>query len=99
MLGDLWGDLARGIATVTAAPARAAGLTDRGRLEPGLRADVIRVARIGGAAVLRGTWVAGPPRRPDRLLYSKSQASRSSARARRQAERSGPANPPALRRS
>lgn len=58
-LGDLWGDLARGIATVTAAPARVAGLDDRGRLEPGLRADVIRVARIGGAAVVRGTWVAG----------------------------------------
>lgn len=58
-LGDLWGDLARGVATVTAAPARAAGLTDRGRLEPGLRADVVRVARLGGAAVVRGTWVAG----------------------------------------
>ena len=58
-LGEIWGDLARGVATVTEAPARVAGLTDRGRLEPGLRADVIRVARIGGAAVLRGTWVAG----------------------------------------
>ncbi|QYZ70778.1 alpha-D-ribose 1-methylphosphonate 5-triphosphate diphosphatase [Neotabrizicola shimadae] len=58
-LGELWGDLARGIATVTAAPARVAGLDDRGRLEPGLRADVIRVTRIGGAAVVRGTWVAG----------------------------------------
>lgn len=58
-LGEIWGDLARGIATVTEAPARVAGLTDRGRLDPGLRADVIRVARIGGAAVLRGTWVAG----------------------------------------
>lgn len=58
-LGEIWGDLARGVATVTEAPARVAGLTDRGRLAPGLRADVIRVARIGGAAVLRGTWVAG----------------------------------------
>ena len=58
-LGEIWGDLARGVATVTEAPARVAGLKDRGRLEPGLRADVIRVARIGGAAVLRGTWVAG----------------------------------------
>lgn len=59
MLGDRWGDLARGIATVTAAPARAVGLTDRGRLEVGARADVIRVARIGGAAALRGVWVQG----------------------------------------
>lgn len=59
LLGDLWGDLARGVATVTAAPAGAAHLADRGRLEPGLRADVIRVARIAGAAVVRGVWVAG----------------------------------------
>ncbi len=59
MLGDLWGDLARGVATVTAAPARAAGLDDRGRIAPGLRADLVRVARVGGAAVARGTWVAG----------------------------------------
>ncbi len=59
MLGDLWGDVARGVATVTAAPAAAAGLTDRGRLLIGTRADVIRVARVGGAAAVRGTWVQG----------------------------------------
>jgi alpha-D-ribose 1-methylphosphonate 5-triphosphate diphosphatase len=59
MLGDLWGDVARGIATVTAAPAKAAGLADRGHLSLGARADVIRVARIGGAGALRGTWVQG----------------------------------------
>ncbi len=59
MLADLWGDLARGIATVTAAPAAAAGLADRGRIEPGARADVIRVARAGGTAVVRGSWVQG----------------------------------------
>ncbi len=59
MLGDIWGDMARGIATVTAAPAQAAGLTDRGSLIVGSRADVIRVARIGNAGGLRGTWVAG----------------------------------------
>lgn len=59
MLGDLWGDMARGIATVTAAPAAATGLDDRGRLVPGLRADVIRVARIGAAGAVRGVWVAG----------------------------------------
>lgn len=58
-LGDLWGDVARGVATVTAAPAAAAGLTDRGVLAVGQRADVIRVARIGTAARVRGTWVAG----------------------------------------
>jgi len=59
MLGDLWGDLPRGIATVTKAPAAAAGLTDRGAIAPGLRADLIRVARFGTAGMLRGTWVAG----------------------------------------
>lgn len=59
LLGDLWGDMARGIATVTAAPASATGLDDRGSLTPGLRGDVIRVARIGTAGAVRGVWVAG----------------------------------------
>ncbi|MFN3955068.1 MAG: alpha-D-ribose 1-methylphosphonate 5-triphosphate diphosphatase [Pararhodobacter sp.] len=59
MLGDLWGDMARGVATVTAAPAAAAGLADRGQLAPGARADVIRVARMAGGAVVRGAWVQG----------------------------------------
>jgi alpha-D-ribose 1-methylphosphonate 5-triphosphate diphosphatase len=59
MLGDLWGDMARGIATVTHAPAEAVGLADRGRLQIGLRADVIRVRRIGSAGAVRGAWVQG----------------------------------------
>lgn len=59
MLGDLWGDLARGMRTVTSAPAAAVGLQDRGQLTLGARADLIRVARVGGAAALRGTWVQG----------------------------------------
>jgi alpha-D-ribose 1-methylphosphonate 5-triphosphate diphosphatase len=58
-LGEAAGDMAEGIARVTAAPARAAGLVDRGRLEPGLRGDVIRFATVAGAPVLRGTWVHG----------------------------------------
>lgn len=58
MLGDLWGDMARGIATVTAAPADATGLEDRGRLALGLKGDVIRVARMKSASV-RGVWVGG----------------------------------------
>jgi len=57
MLGDLWGDLARGIATVTAAPAAATGLADRGHLDLGARADLIRVARIGTSGAVRGAWV------------------------------------------
>lgn len=59
MLGDLWDDLPRGVATVTAAPARATGLTDRGEIAPGKRADLVRVRRIAGTSMPRGTWVAG----------------------------------------
>lgn len=58
-LADIWDDLPRAIATVTANPAEAAGLKDRGRIAPGLRADLIRFAGKDGLAVLRETWVAG----------------------------------------
>jgi len=58
-LGQMWNDLPRGIATVTVAPARATGLSDRGRLEVGLRADIIRVQLHGDAPIVRGTWVQG----------------------------------------
>jgi len=59
MLGDLWDDMARGIATVTRAPADAAHLPDRGRIETGARADLVRVARIEGTPMVRETWVQG----------------------------------------
>ena len=59
VLGDLWEDTARGVATVTRAPADAVGLADRGRLAPGARADVIRVHRVAGAGAVRGVWVTG----------------------------------------
>jgi alpha-D-ribose 1-methylphosphonate 5-triphosphate diphosphatase len=58
-LGAIWNDLPRGIATVTTAPAAAAGLTDRGRIAPGLRADLVRLRPVGDAAVVRGVWSAG----------------------------------------
>ncbi|MEC7298851.1 MAG: alpha-D-ribose 1-methylphosphonate 5-triphosphate diphosphatase [Pseudomonadota bacterium] len=58
-LGELWGDMARGIATVTSAPARASGLADRGMLEPGQRADLIRFSMIAGVPAVRGVWVQG----------------------------------------
>ncbi|HBM58501.1 MAG TPA: phosphonate metabolism protein PhnM, partial [Citreicella sp.] len=58
-LADLWEDLPRGIATVTRAPAEAAGLQDRGRLAPGLLGDVVRVAHIEGQPVIRGVWSHG----------------------------------------
>lgn len=58
-LGDGWNDLARGIGTVTEAPARYLGLSDRGRLEVGLRADLIRFRRVGGAPAVIETWSNG----------------------------------------
>ncbi|WP_226621112.1 alpha-D-ribose 1-methylphosphonate 5-triphosphate diphosphatase [Alloyangia pacifica] len=59
LLADLWDDLPRGVATVSAAPAAASGLDDRGRLAPGLLADVVRVKRIEGQPCLRGVWSHG----------------------------------------
>ncbi|MFM7336587.1 MAG: alpha-D-ribose 1-methylphosphonate 5-triphosphate diphosphatase, partial [Tabrizicola sp.] len=59
MLGDLWGDLPLGIATVTRAPADVVGLSDRGKIALEARADLVRVARIGTAGALRGVWVEG----------------------------------------
>ena len=58
-LAELWDDLPRAMACVSDRPARAAGLADRGRLAPGLRADLIRLARRDGSAILRETWVGG----------------------------------------
>lgn len=47
------------IATVTATPAAAARLDDRGVIEPGRRADLVRVRVVEGRPVVRGVWVAG----------------------------------------
>ncbi|MDQ2094452.1 alpha-D-ribose 1-methylphosphonate 5-triphosphate diphosphatase [Rhodalgimonas zhirmunskyi] len=59
LLADLWDDLPRAIATVTASPARAAGLADRGRIGEGLHGDLVRIARIEGTPVIRGVWCHG----------------------------------------
>ncbi|MDF3606983.1 alpha-D-ribose 1-methylphosphonate 5-triphosphate diphosphatase [Paracoccus sp. DMF-8] len=59
ILSRIWDDLPRAIATVTANPARAAGLRDRGRLQPGMRGDVIRFGMLGDTPVLRETRVRG----------------------------------------
>lgn len=59
LLGDLLGDLARGVASVTSGPAQAVGLNDRGAIRQGLRADLVRVRRIGRVPAVRGVWVAG----------------------------------------
>lgn len=59
ILARIWDDLPRAMATVTANPAAASGLSDRGRLEPGLRADLIRFAMMDDIPVMRETWVRG----------------------------------------
>ncbi|MEM6357453.1 MAG: alpha-D-ribose 1-methylphosphonate 5-triphosphate diphosphatase, partial [Pseudomonadota bacterium] len=58
-LGERLGDLPAAVSTVTTAPAEAAGLTDRGRLAEGLRADVVRFAEHDGIGVITGVWSAG----------------------------------------
>ncbi|MCB0938262.1 MAG: amidohydrolase family protein, partial [Mycobacterium sp.] len=59
LLADLWDDLPRALATVTSNPARAASLTDRGRIAAGLHADLVRINRIQGTPVVRGVWCHG----------------------------------------
>lgn len=58
-LGDLWGNMASGLATVTRNPAHNVGLTDRGVLEVGARADIIRFATLDHLPVLKETWSEG----------------------------------------
>jgi len=59
ILGNRLGDLSAGIATVTANPAALMGFADRGRIRPGLRADVVAVGVVDGLPVVRGIWAAG----------------------------------------
>lgn len=58
-VADLMGDLPAAIAMVSATPAKSVGMADRGRIAPGLRADMARVARIGQSLSPRGVWVRG----------------------------------------
>lgn len=51
--------LPKAIAMVTSTPARTVGLDDRGRIAPGLRADLVRVHRERGVPVARATWREG----------------------------------------
>ena len=58
-LGRETGDMARGIATVTSAPAAAVSLSDRGTLAGGYRADLVRFRDEDGTGVIRNVWVRG----------------------------------------
>ncbi len=52
-------DLAFAWALVSTHPAAVAGLEDRGRLAPGLRADIVLVDPAGDWPEVRGVWVGG----------------------------------------
>lgn len=58
-LAALWNDMPRAIKTVTRAPALAAGLSDRGAIETGLRGDLIRIGALSDTPILRGVWSRG----------------------------------------
>ncbi|MEL6693503.1 MAG: alpha-D-ribose 1-methylphosphonate 5-triphosphate diphosphatase [Pseudomonadota bacterium] len=47
------------IATVTSNPAVSVGLTDRGEIQEGLRADFVRVQVKEGRPLIKGVWVEG----------------------------------------
>ncbi len=74
--------LPQAIALVTANPAKACGLTDRGQIQVGQRADLVAVTLVGRQPLISHTWSAG------RLVFATHypQASRAGA---------NPANVPA----
>jgi alpha-D-ribose 1-methylphosphonate 5-triphosphate diphosphatase len=57
-LGIGW-SLPEAVKTVTANPAKAAGLMDRGELAAGKRADIVQVSMIDGLPIVRRVWVRG----------------------------------------
>ncbi len=48
--------LPQAVAAVSATPAATAGLADRGRIAPGLRADLLRVALVEGRPFVKTVW-------------------------------------------
>lgn len=58
-LGFSLGDLARGMHTVTAAPAKVVGLDDRGTIATGLRADLVRFSLAGDVPAVNMVWSRG----------------------------------------
>jgi alpha-D-ribose 1-methylphosphonate 5-triphosphate diphosphatase len=52
-------DLPAAIRLVTATPAKTVGLDDRGSLQAGKRADMVRVRRESGVPVVRSVWRQG----------------------------------------
>jgi alpha-D-ribose 1-methylphosphonate 5-triphosphate diphosphatase len=59
LVPDAGFSIAQAVATVSLNPARAAGLTDRGEIAPGLRADLVQVRLIGEQPIVRAVWREG----------------------------------------
>ena len=59
LLADQGYSLPEAVATVTRNPATVAGLADRGVIDAGKRADLIRVKTVDGLPVVRGVWREG----------------------------------------
>ncbi|MFL2787321.1 MAG: alpha-D-ribose 1-methylphosphonate 5-triphosphate diphosphatase [Paracoccaceae bacterium] len=59
LLAQLWGNLPRAMTTVTSKPAHATGLSDRGILKLGARADFIMFKIWQNIPSLLGTWSKG----------------------------------------
>ncbi|RDU96192.1 alpha-D-ribose 1-methylphosphonate 5-triphosphate diphosphatase [Trinickia dinghuensis] len=59
LVRDAGWSLPRAVATVSTVPAKAVGLDDRGAIESGLRADMVRVRLSGAIPVPRATYVRG----------------------------------------
>ena len=59
ILGLRRGNIASGISTVTSAPAKAAGLNDRGVIMPGKRADIIRFKLMEDNPIIKGVYARG----------------------------------------
>ncbi|WP_289035119.1 alpha-D-ribose 1-methylphosphonate 5-triphosphate diphosphatase [uncultured Roseibium sp.] len=51
--------LPKAVAMVTSTPADTIGLTDRGSLEVGRRADLVQVRMVGNVPIVRGVWREG----------------------------------------
>jgi alpha-D-ribose 1-methylphosphonate 5-triphosphate diphosphatase len=46
---------------ISEGPARIAGLHDRGRIAPGMRADLVAVTQRASTPIVQQTWIAGAP--------------------------------------
>jgi alpha-D-ribose 1-methylphosphonate 5-triphosphate diphosphatase len=59
LVGEAGFTVPRAVATVTARAADAVRLADRGRIAPGLRADLVQVAMTNGEPHVRTVWRSG----------------------------------------